>query len=309
MRAVRLPALAGACAVLALAAGSGAAAGEGGPPSAAANRASAARDVRALITRAVLPAGAVRLRGTPPGGAAIDNSTPQQATPDIAGVHAWWRAPGTLSSVVAFEKAHAPAGASFAGSGGGTTLVSGGRGSSAIWTYVEFAFPAQREVLSSRTLIVKGTAIAAHTTVLRVDVQDVWEIPRAAAERIPAGVHDIDISRGAPGRPPTLSRSVTDASRVRSIVALINALPIVQPGAIACPMIVLNGPTVTLTFRASAGGSVLAAASQTVMPAPTTACDPMRLTIEGRTQTPLLGGSAFLVSVGRLLGLKLAWSG
>ncbi len=82
-----------------------------------------------------------------------------------------------------------------------------------------------------------------------------------------------------------------------------------QPGAIACPMIVLNGPTVTLTFRASAGGSVLAAASQTVMPAPTTACDPMRLTIEGRTQTPLLGGSAFLVSVGRLLGLKLAWSG
>ncbi len=116
-----------------------------------------------------------------------------------------------------FEKAHAPAGASFAGSGGGTTLVSGGRGSSAIWTYVEFAFPAQREVLSSRTLIVKGTAIAAHTTVLRVDVQDVWEIPRAAAERIPAGVHDIDISRGAPaGRQRSRGASPTRAGSAAS---------------------------------------------------------------------------------------------
>ena len=309
MRAVRLPALAAACAVLVLAAGSGAAAGEGGTPSAAANRASAGRDVRTLLARVVLPAGAVRLSGPPRGSGAIDNPQPQQATPDIVDVHAWWRAPGTLESVVAFEKAHAPAGSSFAGSGGGTTLVSGGGRSNTTWTYVEFAFPARAGVLGSRTLIVKATALGAHTTALRVDAEDVWEMPRPAGERIPAGVHDIDISRGVPGRPPTLSQGVTDARKIATIVALIDGLAIVQPGTIVCPMIMINGPTVTFSFRASPGGKVLAQASQIVMPGPTTACDPMRLSIEGRTQTPLLGASSFLAAVGRLLGLKLAWSG
>ena len=307
MRAVRLPALAGVCAVLALAAGSQAAAGEGGAPSAASNRASAGRDVRTLLGRAVLPAGAVRLSGPPSGSSAIDNAGPQPATPDIADAHAWWRAPGTLASVVAFEKAHAPAGSSFSGTGG--ALVNSGGRSRATWTDVQFAFPPQAGVLSSRTLIVKMTALGAHATAVRVDAQDVWEIPRSAAERIPAGVHDIDVSSAVPGKPPTLSQSVTDPTKVASIIKLIDALPIVQPGTIACPMILVNGPTVTFTFRASSGGRVLAHASQRFVLGPTTACDPMSLSIEGRQQTPLLGGSTFLGAVGKLLGLALTAPG
>jgi hypothetical protein len=35
----------------------------------------------------------------------------------------------------------------------------------------------------------------------------------------------------------------------------------------------------------------------------------MSLTIEGRSQTALLGGSGFLAAVGKLLGLALAASG
>jgi len=335
MRAPHLPALAGACAVLALAAGSQAAAGEGAAriqaasgagaaPTAAANRASADRDVRALLGRVVLPPGARALSGRPPGAGAIDNAQPQQATPDIADVHAWWRAPGTLDSVVAFEKAHAPAGSSFAGSGGGSTPGTTGGGttpgttgggttpgttgesSSAAWSYVEFSFPARAGVLGSRMLIVKVSALGAHATALRVDAEDVWVIPRSPGERIPAGVGEVDVSSANPGRPPSLTRSVTDASQVRTIVTLIDALPIVQPGAIACPMIMINGPTVTFTFRASAGGKILAQASQyAAFPGPNTACDPMRLSIEGRTQTPLLGGNGFVAAVGKLLGLKL----
>lgn len=309
MRAVRLPALAGVCAVLALAAGSQAAAGEGGAPTAASNRASAGRDVRALLTRAVLPAGAVRLSGPPSGSSAIDNAAPQQATPDIADVHAWWQAPGTLTSVVAFEKAHAPAGSSFSSRGGGATRVSGGGHPTAVWSYVEFSFPAEAGVLGSRMLIVKVTALGAHSVALRVDAQDVWEVPRSAAERIPTAVHEIDVSRGIPGRPPTLSQSVTDPSKVASIIKLIDALPIVQPNAIECPMILVNGPTVTLSFRVSAGGSVLAQASQNVAQGPSSVCNPMRLSINGRSQTPLLGGSSFLAAAGKLLGLPLAASG
>ena len=74
-------------------------------------------------------------------------------------------------------------------------------------------------------------------------------------------------------------------------------------------MFVLNAPRVTFTFRASAGGRVLAQASQNVVQGPTTSCDPMSLTIEGRSQTALLGGSGFLAAVGKLLGLALAASG
>jgi hypothetical protein len=96
---------------------------------------------------------------------------------------------------------------------------------------------------------------------------------------------------------------------VRAIVALIDALPIVQPVEIACPMMPLNGPTVTFTFRAGADGAVLAQASQIAFPGPATACDPMTLTINGRKQTPLLGGSGFLAASGRLLGLTLTASG
>jgi hypothetical protein len=301
--------LAGICALLALAAGSQAAAGAGGAPSAASNRASAGADVRALLGRVILPAGAVRLSGQPPGGGAIDNPDPEQATPDIADVHAWWRVPGTLASVVAFEKAHAPAGSSSAGSGGGTSLVTPGGHATAITAFVAFAFPAQGAVLGSRMLIVKATALGAQSVAVRVDAQDVWEIPRSAAERIPAGVQEIDVARAIPGRPPTLSQSVTDPGKVARIVAMIDALPIVQPGTIACPMFVLNAPRVTFTFRASAGGRVLAQASQNVVQGPTTSCDPMSLTIEGRSQTALLGGSGFLAAVGKLLGLALAASG
>ena len=307
MRAVRLSALAAVCAVLALAAGSHAAASEGGAPTAASNRASAGRDVLALLTRAVLPAGALRLSGRPSGASAIDDTGPQPATPDIVDVHAWWRAPGTLAAVIAFEKAHAPAGSSFSGTSG--ALFNGGGRSTAGWTAVEFAFPAQAGVLGSRTLIVKVIAIGAHSVALRVDAQDVWEIPRSAAERIPVGVHAIDVSRGIPGRAPTLLQSVTDPGKVAAIVKLIDALPIVQPSAIECPMILVNGPTVTFAFRASAGGSVLAKASQNVAQGPSSVCNPMRLIIEGRSQTPLLGGSAFVAAAGKLLGLPLTASG
>jgi hypothetical protein len=72
--------------------------------------------------------------------------------------------------------------------------------------------------------------------------------------------------------------------------------------------IIAGQPTVTFTFRAKSGGAVLAQASQRVAVGPTTACDPMSLSIEGRERTPLLGGSAFLATVGKLLGLALTAS-
>jgi hypothetical protein len=305
MRAFRLPAAAGLCVVLALAAGNVAAAGEG---TAASNRARADIDVRGLLVLERLPAGAVRLAAAPAAASAIDNDKPSPATPDLVDAHSWWRVPGAPTAVLAAVKAHPPAGARFNGSGGGSTL----EGHQTIRTSViMFAFPARAGVLDARALIVKTVALGAGETVVRVDAEDVWEIPRAASERIPAGVHEVDVTREVPGKPPTLSVSVTDAAKVAAIVKLVDGLPIVQPEAIACPMILADAPTVSLTFRARPGGPVLAQASRLASPdlAAATPCNPVDFTIGGAKQPPLLAGSAFLTAVGKVIGRPLASTG
>jgi hypothetical protein len=121
-------------------------------------------------------------------------------------------------------------------------------------------------------------------------------------------VREIDVVSRVPGRPAVVSLSVTRRDQVRSIIRRIDALPIVQPGAVACPGFPVRSdvPTVTFTFRGRAGGRALAAASEPAdVTEPTTACNPLRFSIRGRAQTPLLRGAAFLQGVQRLLGVTL----
>jgi hypothetical protein len=131
----------------------------------------------------------------------------------------------------------------------------------------------------------------------------------APGERIPAGVHEIDVTRGRPGHAPSLSLTVTSAGKVARIVALIDALPAVKPGlVIPCPMIPANAPVVTLTFRASRGGSVLAQATQIVMAGPVTPCVATHLGVDGHAQRALLGGAPLLAKIDEALGTHLVAS-
>ena len=271
---------------------------------AAGNRDRAAHDAAALLTRAVVPPGAVRLARSPGGAATgIDNGLPGFATPVLADRYAWWRAPGQPAAVLAFLRTHPPAGAKLRSTGSG-----GAAGEETSW-YRWYAFPPVKGVLAFRGLLVKLAALSAHTVVLRVDAQVIWIVPRPPSERIPAGVHEIDVVRARRGQRPAVSLSVTQPGEVARIVSLVDALPTVQPGAIACPMLPVDGPRVTLTFRAAGAGAVLAQASQPAdLPGPTTACDPMSLAIRGRARTPLLGGIGALRAVGRLLGVTLTKS-
>lgn len=280
------------CAAAAIALGSAAA------PTTASNQAAARHDVRVLLAEVIVPSGASRLGGGPPGAGAIDNPSPQQGTPDLADAHAWWRVSASVASIIAFEQAHPPGGSYLDGHGGGSSTAGGGR-SHSIWSYVTFAFPARPGVLESRAVIVKVAATASGRSAVRADAEDVWEVTRPASERVPAGVREIDVTRRAPGRAPAFSAKVTAPARVREIVALIDALPIVQPGVLACPMMPAGGQSVTFSFRA-AGGAVLAQASQPVVAGPATACDAMSFVVAGRRQTPLLGGSGFLAAVAKL---------
>jgi hypothetical protein len=307
-------------AILAVALGGAATAGaDARPPAAgarvsaaaaASNQARAAGDVRALLDLVRLPAGSERVAGAPAGTSVIDNELPSQATPNLVDAHSWWRVPGTLDAVLAYLKAHPPRGLSSSGSGSGSSRVSGPGSRTVFYGDVNFSFPALPAVLDSRTLIVKATSIGADVVAVRVDAEDAWEIPRPASERIPAGVHEVDVVRAVVGRPPTVSAHVVDASEVAGIMKLIDALPIVQPGVVSCPMIPAGAPTVTLTFRGKSAGVVLARAAQLALPWEiATSCDPVALTIGGRAQHPLLAGSGFLTAIGKLLGLPLAASG
>jgi hypothetical protein len=99
---------------------------------------------------------------------------------------------------------------------------------------------------------------------------------------------------------------VVAPGKIRALVAMVDALEIVQPRAYSCPNQLYGAPVVTFTFRAGDGGTALAAASQTASARePTTPCDPMTFSIRGRSQTSLLGGAAVVRKAGRLLGVRL----
>ena len=137
-----------------------------------------------------------------------------------------------------------------------------------------------------------------------------WIIPRPLAKRIPSGARLLEVTVARPGATPLATRTVTDRSRVRRIAAMIDSLETVQPETINCPSYPANAPAVTFTFRATAGGPVLADASEPAYATePTTPCDPMTITIEGRQWTPLLGGASVVHAVEEVLRIKLARSG
>ncbi len=130
---------------------------------------------------------------------------------------------------------------------------------------------------------------------------------RLASSRIPAGVHEVQITRARHGQAPSLSITLTSPATVQRTIAMIDRLPTVQPGTgvFACPAIPVNPPVVTLTFRASTAGPVLAQASQAVDATAGAPCQAMSLSIRGRSEPSLAGGPAFLRRLGRLIGVTL----
>jgi hypothetical protein len=215
--------------------------------------------------------------------------------------HTWWRVPGSAASVLAYTRAHVPRGGKFRESGSQATrrgdIVSG---------YDGIVWPPVDRLLGSRELLVQVTKLAGGGTGVRVDAQVQWIIPRPVSERIPRGVNEIDVARAVPGDAPSLEVKVVSQREIRALVAMVDALGIIQPGAYSCPSQQGDAPVVTFTFRASDEGTVLASASELASARePTTSCDPMTFSIRGHPQTPLLGGAAVVGQAGRLLGVHL----
>jgi len=91
-------------------------------------------------------------------------------------------------------------------------------------------------------LAVSVVQVSPSITILRTDGEAVWVVPRPASEQLPTGIDEIDITSTAfMTQAPIVSLKVTNGAEVRQIVKWVNAMAIVQPEVIACPL--LDGPT------------------------------------------------------------------
>lgn len=261
----------------------------------------AERDAALVLGSVVLPAGAKRLNREPGvDGGVLASSGPSEGGADLADRHAWWRVPGSWRSVLAFVRAHPPAGS--------REFTSGSGGSPDPSASVVFGWP-KSVGIRTRQLSVLVAATSGDTTYLRVDAYVVWLLPRPASERIPDGVQAIEITRGLRGHAPSQSITVTDAAEVGALVAVTNSLPTEQGGEFeGCSNesgIGAVEPKITFTFRAAPGGAVLAVAIEPAYATEPDTCEPMSLSIAGLPQKPLLEGPKLVAEAERLLKEKI----
>jgi hypothetical protein len=292
----------GACAAVVLA-GAVSAQPSKPPAGSAGNRRAARLDAVAHLDGLNLGSGAAGSSSEPAGGGSWLKPMPRlSATTAAVDVHAWWRVPGGPDSVLADVEAHPPKGSKLDGSG------SGGGPSGQTMETVSFGWPPVSGVLGERELSVTVVPLEGDTTGVLAQAESVWIVPRPAGERIPGSAHELDFTSGRLQGPIGISRIVTNAGKVSRIVSLINAMEVVQPGVYSCPSLTLTGAhLLSFTFRARAGGRLLAVASYEAFPGLTDSsgpCNPIRLRIAGRREVSLLGG-AFVPRAQRVLGFRL----
>ena len=277
-------------------------------PTTASNRRAARRDAPALVKALVLPPGAMPSATEPVGDHHL--LKPQRLLEaDFANVtaHAWWVVPGSESAAFSFFTSHVPLGAKQTGSGSLVNVKTGIESQ-----FVMYQWPSRPRVLGNRELDVTVAALPNGSTGVLAESQTDWVVTRPRSERVPAGVHEIDVTSVKWNGPTTVSLRVTDTRQIHQLTKLIDAMPIVQPVAISCFSLGYRGArTITLTFRAALGGPTLAKAVYTdwangngVPWNPSSQCVPIDFYVGGKRQTPLIGGW-FVRTANHLLGVNL----
>lgn len=269
-------------------------------PRTASNELAAQGDAARLLGAIVLPSGASQLARAPRGsGNLLSSPGFRPGVVDLVDRHSFWRVRAPLASVVAFLRRHKPSGAQpprwSAGPATGPHIPPNQQ--------VAFGFRALGGRISTRLLNITAVALPRGWTGLRVDAEDVWIVTRPVGEKVPSGVHEVDITSAFPPHPPRMAVSVVDPAQVREIIGWIDAMPVVQPAAYSCPMLG-NGPIVTLDFR-TRSRALLARASVLDFEGISGPCNAVHLSIGGQPKTPLIGGS-FLRKLQRLLNLHFS---
>jgi hypothetical protein len=272
------------------------------------NQATAYRTARSLLDAFRPPPGA-HGQAKPPAGASANLNHPPVTprTADLVDVSTWWTAPGSAASVLAWERAHPPAGMSTAGGGYG--------GGMPAWVEFDANTPNQalntnqalstNQTLSTRSLLVQAVDLGQSRTAIRVDAQVVWLptkpsgglVPVNAAEltaTLVSGLSGPGLTQTAPPKPATRTASTTNAAIIAAIARGVNQLAPAPAGVMHCPADF--GGSLTLTFRRAVDGPVLA-----TVRADTSGCADVTAVVNGHELPTLRGGADLARQVSALL--------
>ena len=267
-----------------------------GAPTLASNKVAAQADAVAHLAAVELPPGVLSSALEPAGDSGQLKAAPAFTA---ASAHAWWTVSGTVDSVYAFVRAHVPAGAVYTGGTvGGTTFQA-----------ADFSWPAINGVLGQRQLYVSIAALPGRRVGILADADSVWIVPHPPGERVPEIARVLSVTSAKLGGPTTLSRTVSRPREVHELAALLDGLPIVQPGGYSCPALLAQGAhRITLVFRARSAGPQLAKAVYIAYAGELAnnsgPCNGIDFWVGSRPEHALIGGN-FLSRAQRILGFGL----
>lgn len=267
-----------------------------------ANQTAAEEDARHLLEELRLPPGAAASAVEP---SAAPPALNQPATRELRGeinLTGWWTVPGEPDAILDWIKANPPQESTLTGGGSSVTL---GDSANTI-KYAEFVWPPVPGVLSHRALFATVGGGMPGTTFLRANAQVTWFLPRPASEQVPASAHVLEVIERRHLGDRTVS--ILSGRAVQRIIAVINGLPISQPGGRftatgatrGCPKR-RNVHQMELTFRGRRNGPALAEAHQEF---PSEYCHPMYLKIGGQNQPPLEGSGVVIRALRRIFATR-----
>lgn len=183
-------------------------------PNLVAARAAAQR----ILSLTPLPPGAVAQSADPSVGGSLSQVYQPRGAGQVIRTQ-YWTVSEALGDVNAFIFRHPPAGSSFV-QGAGTPS-----GSSTSWQQ-ERSFPGQRGRLTSELLQINTAPAAGGGTAIRADAAVLW---RPTWEQVP------ESARAAHVRLDGFAQGTVTGAALARLRALVNAEPVVAPGAYACP--------------------------------------------------------------------------
>jgi hypothetical protein len=218
-------------------------------------------DAAAILAAFVVPPGARKLPGAPPGQAnQLRNIVGSSASPNWVDKAGFWQVKGDPQQVLAWTASHV--GRSHTSLGPITNLPTPGRPET-VWER-DYVLPPVPGVEDTRMLTVEVADAGNGQTAIRVDAQVTWLPAREASEMVPAAATAVTLSvipDGNLNRKPPQPETITSPAAVRRITAMVNSLPVFPPGPSEC-----GGPdgsgaaALVLLFLAAPKGRVLATA-------------------------------------------------
>jgi hypothetical protein len=221
---------------------------------------SAEADAAAILAAFVVPPGARKLPGAPPGRAnQLKNIAGSSGSPNWIDKAGFWQVKGDPQQVLAWTASHV--GRSHTSLPVITNLPVPERPDT-VWER-DYVLPPVPAVEDTRELTVEVADAGNGQAAIRVDAQVTWLPARQASETVPAAATAVTLSvipDGNLNKKPPQPETITSPAAVRRITAMVNSLPVFPPGS-EC-----GGPdgsgtaALVLTFLAAPKGRVLATA-------------------------------------------------